>query len=226
MKQYECNECPTRNCWMGNTHGEQPNRCLFGRRKANWQAVDHAGKLPGWCKVGMRFEDSDGNLGVIEKINKDRIFVTFEDGNTAIRDFEFAWEEMEPRPQLPLPEWCKVGAWVWYGDFGFGKVVIPADKVGVCVVDWNSGNRGGALPEQLKPARLLPWTHKTIPPLPFAVRLKYSDYFADTITTCSVAGVWFARHTQEMIRFDELLDIAVMPDGSPCGTPQVIETQH
>lgn len=64
------------------------------------------------------------------------------------------------RPENPkLPEWCKVGAWVYNDQFGFGKVVIPSNPFGFCVVDWETktGSRGGVKHDQLLPAHWRKW---------------------------------------------------------------------
>lgn len=122
------------------------------------------------------------------------------------------------KPETKLPDWCKVGAWVWNSQEGYGIVSATTFVAGVVNVKFFKEKEDiGRIIDNLSEARLRPWTHKTIPNLPFAVNLRFSSHFTDTITTCSLSGVWFARHSREMVAFSTLMDIAIMLDGSPCG---------
>lgn len=123
-----------------------------------------------------------------------------------------------PEKQTVIPDWCKVGALCWNSQEGYGIVSETTFVAGVVNVKFfKEKEEISHIIDNLSEAHLYAWTHKTIPNLPFAVNLKFSSHFTDTITTCSLSGVWFARHSHEMVAFSALMDIAIMFDGSPCG---------
>ena len=69
-------------------------------------------------------------------------------------------EEQKPE----LPEWCKVGAWVWHGPVDgivFEPPYFKIERIDGELAHGESHNNGFPVHyTYLKPARLRPWTHK------------------------------------------------------------------
>ena len=125
-----------------------------------------------------------------------------------------------------LPDWCKVGAWVWNDEFGFGRVVNP--HLLAVSIDWvKSGIRGGALPEQLTPAHVRPWTFEEAPTMLKVRRIRETDSF-DVLTLsfdCEYAEPvrYFATARNEYFGASSILEIWEQLSGEPCGVLEVEE---
>ena len=124
-----------------------------------------------------------------------------------------------------LPEWCRVGKWVYYPrlnqrgqivDFRDGgkKVFIKYPDRSPCSIPYIS---------EVKPLTLIPWDDSTLPSLPFCVKFKNDGKnFRTTVVSASISGVWLGGATNA-ISYDELSNECEMLDGKPCGVLEVVE---
>ncbi len=68
-------------------------------------------------------------------------------------------ENQEVETPVPkVPEWCKIGAWVWNDEIGYGKIE-QEPRTGELLVFFGGGTRAFEA-ERYKEARLRPWTYK------------------------------------------------------------------
>ena len=129
------------------------------------------------------------------------------------------WQPVIQRPEKKtLPDWCKVGAWVWNAEFGFGRVVNP--HLLAVSIDWvKSGMRGGALPEQLALARVRPWTFEEA-----LLEFKTKDdvFILLYIQDKQEWGYWAKKECEEYT-IAEVAKEQIQIDGSPCGVLEVAE---
>lgn len=123
-----------------------------------------------------------------------------------------------PEKKEALPDWCKVGALCYNAQFGYGTIFNPKNEAEIVVIDWmKSGNRGGALPNQLSEARVCPWDNDSLPKIPFPVKFKNNpDCFRTTVVSASCAGVWLGGASHAM-GYKELMNECDQLDGTPCG---------
>lgn len=122
------------------------------------------------------------------------------------------------KPENKLPDWCKVGALVYNTQFGYGTIFNPKNEVGIVVIDWINGNRGGALPYQVSEARIRPWTHEDGP---LSMKLKYNGEFA-VASLCTLAkNGWGYAIVQNgcliHVTMEEISRNGIQLDGTPCG---------
>ena len=132
------------------------------------------------------------------------------------------WHEVEE--QKPnLPEWCKIGAWVWFrGDkfFGYDPEYLKITAIGhngkENVID--CGKKINFPLSVVKQARLRPWTYKeAIGKIVFWKGDYDYQENAAMIVGADTDGD-FSLYTVGPVTAEELTkEIYYQPDGSPCG---------
>lgn len=137
------------------------------------------------------------------------------------------WEEVagesEQKPNEPvtdcnqLPDWCKVGEYVWCDRNGYGKIYSVREDRKSCAVYFRHG--GGEYPLKaflkFKQARLRPWLpEEAIGKVIMEAKCYYIISAADEYT--ALIGNTF-------IKMDELLNKYKQPDGLLCGVLEHIE---
>lgn len=174
MKKYKCEECQAEQpCVLEWFDYPPPSKCPApGDAHAIWREVKElSNQLPKLtaevferkdCPERARWAAVDGNGMVYCYVEKPTCGVELWDGpGFSFIDFGFDasdWRNSLIERPAKLPEWCKVGAWVWNEQFGYGKVAIPRKEIGATAVDWVTGDRGRALPNQLAQSRLRPFS--------------------------------------------------------------------
>ncbi len=120
-----------------------------------------------------------------------------------------------------LPDWCKVGAWVWWkgaNDIGYASGYMKITGISNEIINCDAIQGIPIAQNQISEARLRPWDNDSLPKIPFPVKFKRHnpDGFRTTVVSASSAGVWLggASHaTGYKVLMDELDEI----DGFPCG---------
>lgn len=123
-----------------------------------------------------------------------------------------AAEEQKPE----LPEWCKIGAWVWNDEIGYGKIE-QEPRTGELLVFFGGGTRAFEA-ERYKEARLRPWTYEEAPETLKAI----DKYEPDRIVCLFLASrnkhsVQYTTLPAWYIDVKILMDKYLQLDGSPCG---------
>ncbi len=248
MRKFECNMCGCFSCGAETIFDVPPDQCLYGRSASAWQPVESKPQLPRLtaaifdhpdCPVEAKIAVINGN-GWIH-------FGTYESATPAdtvewygvapgkwlhVDQEKFGrfdpsdWKSSLVKRPAKLPEWCRVGEWVYREespdddmpfDFAFGQITSIDGRW--IVVD----GHGIVHVKHLSPARLRPWTNATLPPIPFAVKIKNNqDHFRTTVTAASTAGVWLGGATKA-IGYAELMDECEQLDGQPCGVLELAE---
>lgn len=119
-----------------------------------------------------------------------------------------------------LPDWVKVGAWVWCADCRAERKIekINGNRITVRFPAPDATPYTGDMSE-FKP--IVPFTFETIAPLlPFAVMA--SKTFVNTIIGATEKGVYFSAAT-EVTSYDDLLYFCTRLDGSPCGVAEIAQ---
>lgn len=120
-----------------------------------------------------------------------------------------AAEEQKPK----LPEWCKVGAWVWNDEIGYGKIE-QEPRTGELLVFFGGGTRAFEA-ERYKEARLRPWNDDEM-------KSKIGKVFEmgnGDLTLC----LGYQRDIADLIFVGKLMSAQSFAesdwrlDGSPCG---------
>lgn len=116
-------------------------------------------------------------------------------------------------PVPKLPEWCKIGAWVWNDEIGYGKIE-QEPRTGELLVFFGGGTRAFEA-ERYKEARLRPWNDDEL-------KSKVGKVFEDDVKNLTLC---FRYHRDdETLHFAGKLMSAQLftesdwkLDGSPCG---------
>lgn len=138
------------------------------------------------------------------------------------------------RPEKQLPDWCKVGAWVYdqngdyfckiieiFGDRKSFTATRPGKNYTIGSGDLNYGF------DKWKPARLRPWTFEEAP-----VDLKVHrignreriDVLELSLDFCREEPLLvFSYAEKKYFSFSDILTIWELLDGSPCGVLEVVE---
>lgn len=119
-------------------------------------------------------------------------------------------------PVPKLPEWCKIGAWVWNDEIGYGKIE-QEPRTGELLVFFGGGTRAFEA-ERYKEARLRPWTYEEAPETLKAI----DKYEPDRIVCLFLASknknsVQYTTLPAWYIDTKTLMDNYMQLDGSPCG---------
>ena len=119
-----------------------------------------------------------------------------------------------------LPEWCKVGEWVWDDRNGYGEVKSVRDDRSACYIEFKGGG-GDFVPEafaKLKEVRLMNYDYQSIAEaLGKAVS---NDSAVGLVTGYDIATVRvFGRY----IPFNVFRGMFRYLDGSPCGVLEHLE---
>ena len=131
-----------------------------------------------------------------------------------------------------LPEWCKIGSWVWDERNGYGEIKSVRDDRSACNIEFKGGG-GDFVPEalaELKLARLRPYNVDEMKSLvgkvievelsEYAMCLKVEGYWAYFLDYCGNDE----DDTARIIGYntDMLKDMRAV-DGSPCGCLEHLE---
>ncbi len=255
MRKFECKQCePAIPCvieWGGST---APMRCPFDGIKVDWQEVKAEPKRPKltaeelakrgiewpeWATCAVVNGVKHAYFHEIYPHSGDNTWCTFDDCH--VRAIPGEWDASDwqnsliERPAVvkenlttELPEWCRVGKWVYHPrlnqrgqivDFRDGgkKVFIKYPDHSPCSIPYIS---------EVKPLTLIPWDDSTLPSLPFCVKFKKGGKnFRTTVVSASISGVWLGGVTNA-ISYDELSNECEMLDGSPCGVLEVVENEQ
>ncbi|MGN0869854.1 MAG: hypothetical protein ACI4UV_01580 [Victivallales bacterium] len=116
-------------------------------------------------------------------------------------------------PAPKLPDWCKVGAWVWHDEIGYGKLE-QEPRTGELLVFFGGGTRAFEA-ERYKEARLRPWNDDEL-------KSKVGKVFEmgnGDLTLC----LGYQRDIADLIFVGKLMSAQSFAesdwklDGSPCG---------
>lgn len=122
-----------------------------------------------------------------------------------------------------LPDWCKVGAWVWCADCRAERKIeaINGNRITVRFPAPDATSYTGDVSE-FKP--IVPFTLETITPLlPLIVREKGSKTsFTSVIVHASTVGVWIGA-ASIAISYEQLMNTHERLSGDPCGVLEVEE---
>lgn len=131
------------------------------------------------------------------------------------------WRKVEDQevetPAPKLPEWCKVGAWVWNDEIGYGKIE-QEPRTGELLVFFGGGTRAFEA-ERYKEARLRPWTYKEA--IGKIVFWKYDNSKKEIVSMIDRAddeGNVYVVGYGELKAKDLMMEERFsQSDGSPCG---------
>ena len=132
------------------------------------------------------------------------------------------WHEVEE--QKPnLPEWCKIGAWVWFrGDkfFGYDPEYLKITAIGhngkENVID--CGKKITFPLSVVKQARLRPWTYKEAPEtLKVISKCEPEQMICLFLASRNKHSVQYTTLPAWYIDVKILMDEYLQLDGSPCG---------
>lgn len=178
---------------------------------------------PDWCNAAVV---SSG--GIAYWVDGD--FATRHKEITGLRFDASDWQHsLIRRPVRELPDWCKVGAWV-YNQTGhyFCKIIEIADdrksftgvqpgkNYSVSSGDLNYGF------DKWKPARCRPWTFEDAP-LMCKVRSIKDEQEEAVLSLCPNGYYRVGAYSSGRFSFSEILRKYKQLDGSPCGVLEVIE---
>ena len=119
-----------------------------------------------------------------------------------------------------LPEWCKIGSWVWDERNGYGEVKSVRDDRSACNIEFKGGG-GDFVPEafaKLKEARLMSYDHLSI-----------SEALGKAVSNESAVGlvtgydIATVRVFGKFIPFNVFRQMFRYLDGSPCGCLERLE---
>lgn len=136
------------------------------------------------------------------------------------------WRKVENQgvetPVPKVPEWCKVGAWVWHGPvdgIAFEQPYFKIERIDGELIYEKSHNNGFPVHyTYLKPARLRPWTYEEAPET-----LKVIDKHEPKRIIClflaskNKNSVQYTTLPAWYIDTKTLMDNYMQLDGSPCG---------
>lgn len=131
------------------------------------------------------------------------------------------WHEVEDQ-KPKLPEWCKVGAWVWHGPFDgieFEQPYFKIERIDGELVYEKSHNNGFPVHyTYLKQARLRPWTYKEAPEtLKVISKCGPEQMICLFLASRNKHSVQYTTLPAWYIDVKILMDKYLQLDGSPCG---------
>ena len=128
---------------------------------------------------------------------------------------------------VKLPDWCKVGEWVYYPEEMEHDVYLKISEIKRGFV--HAKEKDGYDPWQIsykyigeygKPARLRPYNAEEIPDLPFEVTERNSN-FRTTVVSCNGDKVWLGGASTAISTEELMRDFTAK--GNPCGVLEHIE---
>lgn len=121
--------------------------------------------------------------------------------------------------ETKLPEWCKVGKWVWATAY---NQYFKIDRIDDFFVDGESsaGDLYSVKFENVRQARLRPYNAEETPKLPFEVSEINSD-FRTIVVSCKGDKIWLGGASTAISTEELMRDFTI--DGSPCGVLEHLE---
>lgn len=215
--KYECKSCGLECSIEANF---EPTVCLktgiicYGWHKVTAPAPKPLSEVPG------QFDPSDWQNSLIKRPEK-KTLKTGDLGSALFSEFNERLEVMMEKKKLP--DWCKVGTWVWCADCRAERKIeaINGNRITVRFPAPDATSYTGDVSE-FKP--IVPFTLETITPLlPLIVREKGSNTnFTSVIVHASTVGVWIGA-ASIAISYEQLMNNNERLDGSPCGVLEVAE---
>lgn len=252
--KYKCDCTAVHHCKVpcyADVDGFTPERCLFSdTRKPKWEPVTDCNLLPKltaevfdrpdcptWAKYAA--VDRDGIACFYDKkpeCDNVQMWLRGEKGEyfMAVRGNQYDasdWQNSLIERPATLPDWCKVGAWVYYPEEMGHCVYLKISEIKMGFVaakekddydPWQISYKSFC--EHAKPARLRPWTFEEAP-----LSLKVKDPHGFALAYLSPFGGKYiiAYHEHEeceklksgevTFTFSAFADIFTQIDGSPCG---------
>lgn len=114
-----------------------------------------------------------------------------------------------------LPDWCKVGAWVWNESQGrFARITAIGQRIQLLDLTEQKGYMDDV--DCLKPVRVRPWTFDEAP---LGFKTKDDVFILLYIQDKQEWGYWAKKECEEYT----LAEVAelIQADGSPCGVLEV-----
>lgn len=263
MKQYECSECPNRHCVSENTQNDHPTNCVFGMSYCNWhkaeankkpsqlpKLTEEIFKHPEWPKEYI-YAAVNKNGTVSGFMHSPKISGNWWADQSSARPIPYPldhlgkfdntdWEHSVVALKLPaekrLPNWCKIGAWVWHKPHNaFAKITsitenyvewkyIPPVQYGNGTVQSTAGNIR-YMAEDLSHAYVRPWTFEEAPVL-LKVRNRNGEFDILYLEYQSADDgadqfMYFSQRNEEDLVLGTVAEEFIQLDGSPCGVLEV-----
>ena len=128
------------------------------------------------------------------------------------------WQNSLVERPAKLPDWCKVGEWVYLCNGTYSRIVSIND----CHVNLENGISVGknSIHEEMVPTRLRPYNAVEIPDLPFEVTERNSN-FRTTVVSCQGNKVWLAGASTAISTEELMRDFTAK--GELCGVLEHLE---
>ena len=128
-------------------------------------------------------------------------------------------EETEKKKETALPDWCKVGEWVWTITYDAYFMVDEVNELFIVGEDCYGDNYSVTL-EKARPARLRPYNAEEMKKLVGKVLQYNTDSylvtaFENRLNQVKIESVWRDA--------DELMKVWICLDGKPCGVMEHLE---
>ena len=177
---------------------------------------------PEWAKYAA--VDKDGRAWYFESkpsCSTDQFF-EFRNKATMIPGFFDSddWRNSLIERPSKLPDWCKVGEWVWDERNGYGEIKSVRDDRSACNIEFKGGG-GDFVPEafaKLKEARLMNYDHQSIAEA--LGKVVSNDSAVGLVTGYDIATV---RVFGKFIPFNVFRQMFRYLDGSPCAILEHLE---
>lgn len=154
----------------------------------------------------------------------------YDNGIVLKGDYVYIWEKkysaenwqnsLVEREVAKLPDWCKVGEWVWDEGNGYGEIKSVRDDRSACYIEFKS-DAGDFVPEafaKLKETRLMSYDHLSI-----------SEALGKAVSNESAVGIVTGYDIATVRVFGKFIPFNVFRglfrylDGSPCGVLEHLE---
>lgn len=139
------------------------------------------------------------------------------------------WENsLVERPAKALPDWCRVGGWMYYDcpepdNRYYAKITEIGDNMDYIKGQSPSGGESYIIYcfDSLKKARLRPWEFDELPRLPFEIKRRHVKL--KTFVAAAYENKVRLGADLSFVYNSELTDGFIMPDSTPCGVLEHIE---
>ena len=251
MTVYECNECSERHCVSENLQNERPTNCAFGMIACNWhkaEVIQKSSQLPKLTEDIFKHPEWPKEY-ICAAVNKDGTVSGFMHspkvcGNWWVDSYSARpipypldhlgkfdnsdWELSVVAVKLPaekrLPNWCKIGGWVYYPRLNqFGKIVDFRDERKKVFIAYPGTNNPCSILyiTEVKPARLRPWTFEDAP-LMLKVIEKRTEREA-VLSLCPDGYYRVGAFSSGRDHFHKIMQKYEQLDGQPCGVLEIAE---